>query len=88
MYDLYITKTFERRMKVFVRKHPELENKIQEEFDLLSNNPFNEQLKIHKLSGVLKNEWSIWLSYEYRITFVIENNNIYLTNIGSHDEVY
>ena len=34
MYDIY-NKNFERENESFIRKHPELENKIQEEFDLL-----------------------------------------------------
>lgn len=88
MYELYTTKTFERRLKSFLKKHPELESEIQDRFDFLINNPFDSQLRTHKLSGVLKNEWSMWLTYEYRITFVTEGNKIYLTNIGSHDEIY
>ena len=88
MYKLYTTKTFDGRSKSFSRKHPELEEELRKRLDLLINNPFDNRLKTHKLSGILKNEWSIWLTYEYRITFVIKGDDIYLTNIGSHDEIY
>lgn len=88
MYKLYTTKTFDRRLKTFLKKHSELEEEIVKILNLLINNPFNLQLKTHKLAGLLKNERAISLTYEYRILFVLEDDKIYLTNIGSHDEVY
>jgi len=87
-YNLYITPTFERKLKKFLKKHPELEKEIEEKLNLLIKNPHNPSLKTHKLKGKLKNEWSISLTFEYRILFVIEKEKIYLTNIGSHDETY
>ncbi len=71
-----------------MKKHPELEDGIKEKLDMLIRSPFDKQLKIHKLPGMLKNERAIWLTYEYRILFVLQENKIYLTNIGSHDEIY
>ncbi|MEW6042139.1 MAG: type II toxin-antitoxin system YafQ family toxin [Elusimicrobiota bacterium] len=88
MYKIYITKTFDRRIKQFLRSHPELENEIKQKLDLLIRNPFDPQLRTHKLSGRLKNEFAFRLTYEYRIFFVLVGFNIYLTNIGSHDEIY
>lgn len=88
MYQLYTTKTFDRRLNTFLKKHPELENGIKEKLDLFIRNPFDKQLKTHKLSGSLKHERAIWLTYEYRILFLLKGNEIYLTNIGSHDEIY
>lgn len=88
MYQLYITKTFKRKAKIFLRKHPELEEEFVKKLDLLCNNPFNPSLRTHKLGGKLKEHWALWLTYEYRILFILEKDKIYLTNIGSHDEVY
>jgi addiction module RelE/StbE family toxin len=88
MYELYITKTFERRAKKFLKKHPELEKELEKKLDLLIKNPFSSALKTHKLTGRLKKHWAFSLSYEYRILFIIEESKIYLTNIGSHDEIY
>lgn len=88
MYKLYTTKTFDKKLKRFISKHNELEEEIAKTLDLLVNNPYEPRLKIHKLSGLLKNEKAISLSYEYRILFIIEDDKIFLTNIGSHDEVY
>lgn len=88
MYKLYTTKTFDRKIKGFIKKHPELENTIKQKLDSLIQNPFEIKLKTHKLTGKLKNEWVISLTYEYRILFVLKEDKIFLTNIGSHDEVY
>ena len=88
MYRIYSTKTFERRLKQFLKRHPELENTVAEKLDLVIEDPFGSGLKTHKLSGRLMRNWAISLTYEYRILFIIEGEDIYLTNIGSHDEVY
>ncbi len=87
-FKLYTTKTFERKLKQFLKKHPELEKEIEEKLDLLIENPYHPVLKTHRLKGKLKNEFAFHLTYEYRILFVLEKDKIYLTNIGSHDEVY
>jgi len=88
MYNLFTTKTFDKKLKRFLKKHPDLEEEIVKTLDLLAKNPFEPHLKMHKLSGLLKNERAVSLSYEHRILFVWENDNIFLTNIGTHDEVY
>ena len=88
MYKIYITKTFERRLKTFVKKHPERESEIKNRLDMLIHNPFVPELKTHKLSVALKKQFAVWLTYEYRILFVLKKDKIYLTNIGSHDEIY
>jgi mRNA-degrading endonuclease YafQ of YafQ-DinJ toxin-antitoxin module len=87
-YKLYATNTFSRKLKAFLKSHPELEETVKDKFDEIIINPFSSKLKAHKLYGKLKNEWSVSLTYEHRILFVIQQNNIYLTNIGTHDEVY
>lgn len=87
-YEIYFTPTFKKKLKNFLKKYPELEIEIEKKLEILSSDPFHPVLKIHKLSGKLKNEWSIWLTYEYRILLIIEGNKIFLTNIGVHDEVY
>ncbi|HCG76738.1 MAG: hypothetical protein COZ37_00110 [bacterium (Candidatus Ratteibacteria) CG_4_10_14_3_um_filter_41_18] len=88
MFQLYTTPTFERKLKTFLKRHPELKEEVKKKLNFLITNPFSSQLRVHKLSGKLRNEWALWLTYEYRILFLIESNKIFLTNIGSHDEIY
>jgi len=88
MYKIYITKTFSRKLKTFLKKHPELETIINDKLDLLIADPFDSQLRTHKLSGALQNVHAFSLTYEYRMLFTIQEDKIYLINMGSHDEVY
>lgn len=56
----------------------------------LQNNPFNPALKIHKLKGKLSDFHACSLTYEYRIIciIIVEDGQITLVDIGTHDDVY
>jgi len=54
-------------------------------------NPFNNTLRTHKLSGKLKGAWSFSVSYDLRIVFYFTKDKpkkAVFVDIGSHDEVY
>jgi len=52
--------------------------------------PFHPSLRIHQLSGKLKDLHSISINISYRISveFMVKNKQIILVSIGTHDEVY
>ena len=56
----------------------------------LTNNPFENSLKTHKLKGNLSDFYACSLTYQYRIVLTIEvrDEEVILVNIGTHDEVY
>ena len=58
--------------------------------DYFVKNPFNPELKTHKLSGNLQGAWAFSVAYDCRVIFVFKNNEdtVILADIGSHDEVY
>ncbi|MBI4824783.1 MAG: type II toxin-antitoxin system mRNA interferase toxin, RelE/StbE family [Nitrospirae bacterium] len=87
-YQLVTSGQFERALKAFLRKHPNLKGLVVERLTLLQKDPHDPCLKTHELKGKLKGILSTSLTYDYRVVFVIEGNAIYLLNIGSHDEVY
>jgi mRNA-degrading endonuclease YafQ of YafQ-DinJ toxin-antitoxin module len=87
-YKLFTTYIFDRKLANFLRRHPEIQSEIERKLTILKNNPFHSSLKTHKLFGKLKEHYAIWLTYEYRILFILEGDKIFLTNIGSHEEVY
>ena len=82
------TSQFERALKSFLKKHPDLRDIVLEKLTLLLNNPKDPRLKTHALKGNLKGILSASITYDYRIIFYIEEDLIYLLNIGSHDEIY
>jgi mRNA-degrading endonuclease YafQ of YafQ-DinJ toxin-antitoxin module len=61
---------------------------------LLAENPFFPHLETHKLKGKLTGSWACSVGYDFRIIFDFiktEGNteeNIFLLEIGTHDEVY
>ncbi len=79
------------RRKV-VRKQPELARNIQETLELLCVDPFQSQLRTHKLKGDLKDSYACSASYDLRIIFKFvryeQIQAILLESIGTHDEVY
>jgi addiction module RelE/StbE family toxin len=80
---------FAKKLKKILKKHPELLNLFKDKITLLSIEPFDVILKTHKLTGQLKEYYACSVNYEYRLIFkIIDANNIFLIDIGSHDEVY
>ncbi len=87
-YRFVRTSQFERALKFFLKKHPDLRDLVLEKLTLLQKNPNDPRLKTHELKGKLKGIWAASLTFNYRVVFYIEGDLIYLLNIGSHDEVY
>ncbi|MEK7567478.1 MAG: type II toxin-antitoxin system mRNA interferase toxin, RelE/StbE family, partial [Patescibacteria group bacterium] len=66
MRKLLLPKSFENRLGLFLKKHPDAEKRVESVFDLLRKNLNDPLLKTHKLSGKLKKLWACSLGYEYR----------------------
>jgi len=89
MINFFYAPTFVRRYKKLpVALKVEVKHKIKE-----FRNPENHiSLKVHILTGRLKNTYSFSVNYKIRIIFEYadkgKNKNIaYLLYVGSHDEV-
>jgi mRNA-degrading endonuclease YafQ of YafQ-DinJ toxin-antitoxin module len=90
MFKIVETKIYIKKVRKFFKKHPNLLSKYEKTIFLLEQNPHHPSLRLHKLKGNLKEYFSISLDMEYRIIldFIIIDKEIYLLDIGSHDEVY
>ena len=88
MRVLVVTPHYERKLKHFLLTHPELEKKVTSVLSALVVNPFDSSLRTHKLSGRLNMCYGASINYRYRIVFGLDDKNVILLNIGSHDEVY
>jgi len=86
--------TFVRAFRRTIKKHPNLGVSIEETLRLLSKDPFLPQLETHKLKGKLSGSWACSVGYGLRIVFDFINSetqkedDIFLIEIGTHDEVY
>lgn len=60
-----------------------------QKLELFIENPYNRQLRTHKLSGKLKDLWSFSIDRNIRVVFYfVDTNHVIFENIGTHDEVY
>jgi mRNA-degrading endonuclease YafQ of YafQ-DinJ toxin-antitoxin module len=86
--------SFRRAFKRKTRRNAPLQERIWEVLAILAKDPFDPELKSHKLRGQLEGLWACWVEYDCRIIFAFEpdpaggEDAIVLVDIGSHDEVY
>lgn len=84
------TKSYDKKLIKFRKKHPELRSKYALVIELLALDPFSKSLAMHKLKGNLSDLYAVSLNFQYRITllFEIKDDEIILINIGTHDQSY
>ncbi len=86
--------SFRRAFRRVTRRSPELGERIFAVLAALAGDPFDPQLKTHRLRGQLEGLWACWVEYDSRIVFVLEpdpaggEDAVVLADIGTHDEVY
>jgi addiction module RelE/StbE family toxin len=94
MRDLIWSNTFLRAMKRQLRKRPEIAEDLKRTLDLLAQDPFLPRLETHKLKGKLSGSWACSVQHDLRVLFDFVKSetegpdNIFLIDIGTHDEVY
>ncbi len=90
MYSIVWTESFLRTARKFFKKHPDLKPVFEDVARRLQENPGNPSLKFHQLKGSHKGKASVSLTYSYRIiiTVKVTEKEIFLLDVGSHDEVY
>lgn len=86
--NVYVSHKYTRSFKKLVKKNLLIGKRVREKIELLINNPASSSLKLHKLSGLLVNEWSISITEDMRLIFKYEEDGILLINIGKHEDVY
>jgi mRNA-degrading endonuclease YafQ of YafQ-DinJ toxin-antitoxin module len=89
-FTLVTTRHFERRARKFLRKHPDLKPVLRDTLLQLRRDPFQPSLKLHGLGGGLNGIQAVSLTHSYRLTLTLQitEREIFLLDIGSHDEVY
>ena len=94
MRTIIWSNTFLKAYRKFIRKQPDQSNEIEKALRLLSEDPFAPQLETHKLKGKLSGTWACSAGYDVRIIFEFvkeegkKGEDIFLIEIGTHDEVY
>lgn len=77
---------FKKRLKKRLEKSTKLKIKVGKQLKFLCQDIHHPSLKTHRLKGSRVNEYAIWIEGDLRITFVIVENCLLLTDIITHDE--
>jgi addiction module RelE/StbE family toxin len=80
---------FKRSYRKRIHKHAHLKRQFREKMALFLKEPFDSQLRTHKLSGKLKGTWAFSINDGYRVLFeFIDDDKVLLIDFGTHDDVY
>ncbi len=88
MRVIVVDNSFRRRYKKFLKTRPETKDKLLSVFKKLQEDVNESSLYTHKLTGELRKFYACRITYDLRLVFNYDDENIYLVDIGSHDEVY
>ncbi|PIY68915.1 hypothetical protein COY90_03440 [Candidatus Roizmanbacteria bacterium CG_4_10_14_0_8_um_filter_39_9] len=84
----YYSSLFISKYKKINKRDKRLGNLIKEKIALLLVDKRNPSLRLHKLQGSMKTDWSISIRPNLRAIFTLTEDMYYFFDIGSHDEVY
>jgi addiction module RelE/StbE family toxin len=89
MTEVAFSSSFKRAFKRRIKGNAVMETRFWKRLELFQNNPFDQSLRTHKLSGRLKDLWSFSIEYDLRVVFsFLEGDRALLVDIGTHEEVY
>lgn len=90
MPRIIFTERYVKKVRKFLKQHPDLKNQYAKTLKLLSLNPSHPSLRLHRLRGNLASLHSVSINISYRITikFIIKDDMIIPIDVGKHDEVY
>jgi mRNA-degrading endonuclease YafQ of YafQ-DinJ toxin-antitoxin module len=80
--EIKVSPLFEKHYKKIPKR---IKEKSEEKEKIFRENPFDSQLKTHKLSGREKQTWAFWIDYIYRIKFIfLSDEEVLFLDIGTH----
>ena len=80
---------FIKLLKKIKRTDKTLIDKVNKQLKLFQLQPQHPSFRTHKLTGKMKNRWSISLSKSLRMIYILlKTDEAYFIAIGTHDKVY
>jgi len=83
-YHRQFSKNFKKR----IASKSNLVAQFQSRLDLFIENPNNSVLKDHKLTGKLSTYRAFSITGDVRVVYKIVDNDLWLYDIGTHNQVY
>jgi len=89
MIKVSYNSSFKRAFKRKLVTGSEREARVRSKIALFLYDPFDKELRTHKLSGRLKGYWSFSVEYDLRVIFYFEDaETAVFVDLGTHKEVY
>lgn len=81
-------KNFLKSYKKRIKPHPKLTILFTKQLSKFIRNPKDTSLRDHKLVGKMKTFRAFSVTGGIRVVYLIVNNELWLYDIGSHNQVY
>jgi len=81
-------KDFLKNYKKRIKPYPKLSSQFIKQLNKFINNPKDPSLRDHKLTGKKISFRSFSVTGDIRVVYIIKNDEIWLYDIGSHNQVY
>ena len=81
-------KDFLKSYKKRIKPYPKLASQFTSQLNKFINNPKDPSLRDHKLIGKKKSFRAFSVTGDIRIVYIITDNEIWLYDVGSHNQVY
>ncbi len=81
-------KDFLKNYKKRIKPYPKLVSQFTKQLNKFIKNPKDSSLRDHKLVGKKKSFRAFSVSGDIRVVYLITDNEIWLYDIGSHNQVY
>ena len=89
MIEVAFSSSFKRAYKRNIGGDAQRKKRFLSKLSIFIKDPFDPQLRTHKLSGKLSDLWSFSVEYDLRIVFYFSGESeAVFVDIGSHDDVY
>ena len=77
---------YERFRKSYQRLPHSIQAKVDKQLTVLTENPRHPSLQVKRIKGT-KGLWEARVDLQYRLTFEMTGDTMYLRVVGNHDEV-
>ena len=81
-------KDFLKNYKKRIKPYPKLVTQFTKQLNKFIENPKEISLRDHKLIGKMKSFRAFSITGDIRVVYLIVNDEIWLYDIGSHNQVY
>lgn len=88
MKPLKFSQDIQRKLREIRKKDNKLFKRIIKQLSLFQQNPKLKSLRLHKVTGEVKNSWSISITKSFRMIYTETETEYYFYKMGTHDEVY